>query len=202
MARVGADAGQAGELGEGEEGGEPTEVSPGPPVGPPDEGGVEALLEIATATVEDERERGRSLDAKAASVTAFVGVVLSLNATLGRPLLNAKLGDTGDLLVRIFFIIAVVALLLGASAAVVAVFRPQGYRGLGRQQLQRFAEPQTQAMTKLAVHQAMLGALADILNTDRPVNDSKATALKFAAFFIAVGLTGVAGEALTLGHSA
>jgi hypothetical protein len=171
-------------------------VSPNPS---PDPKGVEALLSIATDAIDDERERGRSLDQKAASVTALVGVTLSINATLGRPLLNAELGPVGDIAVRTGFLLAVVGLLVAALFAVLAVFRPQKYRGMGREQLAAFTKPETQALTELQVHRRMLATLKEIVDTDRPVNDAKATALKRSAVFIGFGLLGVAAEALTLG---
>jgi hypothetical protein len=163
-----------------------------------DANGVDTLLEIATAAVDDERERGRGLDAKAASLTAFAGLTLSINATLGRPLLDRELGSVGDDLVASAFLLSTVGLLAAVLAALYAVVRPQKYRGLHREQLARFSESEAQAMTKLAVQQAMLGALKDIISQDRPLNDRKAKALKLAGYLIAVGVFGVAGEAVTL----
>jgi hypothetical protein len=165
---------------------------------PPNDGGVEALLGLALATVDDERERGRALDTKAASLVASTGVILSLNATLGRTLLDTDLGPTGNCVLRISFLVAVIALLVGVLVALGGVLRPQKYRGLHRQAIRDFAAPKTQAMTKLQVHQAMLGSAAAILDQDRGVNDFKATLTKVTASALAVGFFGVAGEAITL----
>jgi len=164
----------------------------------PDPEGVEALFEIAADAVADERARGRGLDQKAASITALVGVTLSLNATLGRPLLNAQFGPIGDNAVRVGFLMAVIGLLAAALFAVFAVFFPQKYRGLGRKQLGAFTSPETQSLSKLEVHQRMLGSLKEIVDTDRPLNNRKARALKGAALFIGLGLLGVAAQGLTL----
>ena len=41
--------------------------------------------EIATGTVTDERERGRALDSKSASLAGFSGVILSVNGLLAGP---------------------------------------------------------------------------------------------------------------------
>jgi hypothetical protein len=53
--------------------------------GDPDPSGVSALLAIATDTVTDERERGRALDSKSASLAGFSGVILSVNGLLAGP---------------------------------------------------------------------------------------------------------------------
>ena len=173
----------------------PAEREPEPEA---DEEGVAALLLIAKDAVDDERERGRALDTKTASLVGATGLILSLNATLGRPLLDQKLGGVGVWFVRFFFVVAVVFLFLALLVGIVGVLAPQASRGLHRRQLKAFTSAQTQAMTRLAVHQALLGSLDDIMHSDRPVNDCKARLTTMVAYLFAFGFAGVAGEALTL----
>jgi hypothetical protein len=164
----------------------------------PDKEGVEALLELATDAVADERDRGRALDTKTASLAGFTGLVLSVNVTLGRPVLERDLGPVGDPLVAVCFIVSVIFLLLAMALALFGVLMPQKYRGLGREQLRLFTTPAVQSNNKLWVHRSMLGALADTLDQDRPVNDCKAKLGKHLSRMLLVGFVGVAGQALTL----
>jgi len=160
--------------------------------------GVEALLELATDAVADERERGRALDTKTASLAGFTGLVLSVNVTLGRPVLERDLGPVGEPIAAVCFIVSVFFLLLAIALALSGVLMPQKYRGLGREQLRLFTSSDVQTNDKLWVHRSMLGALADTLDQDRPVNDCKAKLGKRVGVMLLVGFAGVAGQALTL----
>jgi hypothetical protein len=169
------------------------------PAAKADEDGVAALLAIATETVADERDRGRALDAKAASLTGFTGLILSVNGALASAFLNHHLGPVGKPLAIVFFFLAIILLLAAVLLAVVGVLMPQGYRGMGRKELRNFATPAVQANSALWVHQSMLGALANIIAKDRPVNDCKARLTKGVARLLALGFVAVAGQALTIG---
>jgi hypothetical protein len=177
---------------------EPTADSTDTPPEPNKEG-VAALLLISENTVEDERERGRSIDTKTATLVGAIGLALSLNLTLGRPLLNEHLGSLGHALVVAFFIAAAVALLLALLVGVLGALYPQPLRTLEVSELADFMSPVTQARTQISIHQSMIGALRDILAQDRAMNGCKATLMKITAVLLAVGFIFVAGEALTLG---
>jgi hypothetical protein len=92
----------------------------------------------------------------------------------------------------------VVGLLLAVLVAIVGVLMPQKYRGMGREQMRNFTSRTVQAQNEMWVHQSMLGALADILDQDRPVNDCKAHLTKIVARLLAFAFVFVAGEAITL----
>jgi uncharacterized protein YuzE len=161
--------------------------------------GVAALVSIAEDAIDDERSRGRELDTKMASLVGFTGLILSINVTLVGTLLDQKLGPVGNIFMWVGFLVAVIALLIALMLGVVGVLSPQKYRGLGHGQVRDFTSAATQAMTAVNVHQSMLGALADILEQDRPVNNCKAKLTKRVARWIAIGFLGVAAEAVTIG---
>lgn len=161
--------------------------------------GVAALLTIATDALKDERERGRSLDAKTATIAGFTGLILSLNGAIAKPLFDAELGSLGEPVARVCFFVAIAALLVGVLLAIVGVLMPQRYRGMGRSQVRAFYSLNAMAKPAMEVHQSMLGSIADIIDQDRPVNDCKARITKLVAGCLAVGFVAVAGEALTLG---
>jgi hypothetical protein len=177
----------------------PTESDPQLGAQPPNPAGVAALLKIAEDTVEDERERGRALDTKTASLAGFTGAILSINGALAGALFHQKLGPVGRPIAELCFIGAVVCLLIAVAFAVIGVLMPQKYRGMGRQQVAEFTRPDLQAQDATWVSRSMLGALALILAQDRPVNDCKARLTKRVAGLLALGFVFVAGQALTLG---
>jgi hypothetical protein len=177
------------------------EAAPTATVTEADRDGVAALLAIATDTVADERERGRALDTKTASLAGFTGLILSVNGALAGLLFTKKLGSVGKPVALSFFFIALGFLLLALLLAVEGVLMPQRYRGMGRQQLRDFNSPATQAHDALWVHQSMLGALENILTQDRPVNDCKAKLTKRVARLLSLAFVFVAAEALTIGMS-
>ncbi len=151
-------------------------------------------------TLKDERERGRALDTKTASMVGFTGLILSINGVLAKPLFFAqKLGPVGGVAMKVFFFAAVLALLAAVLLAVVGVLMPQKYRGFGRGELRAFARAAAQAMPQLEVHQRMLGAIAIMLDQNRAVNDCKARLTKLVGGLLAVGFGAVAAEAITLG---
>jgi hypothetical protein len=166
---------------------------------PPDPEGVAALLAIATEAVDDERERGRTLDTKTASLAGFSGIILSVHGLLAGPIFKQKLGSVGHPLAEVSFFIAMACLLMAVLLAIVGVLMPQKYRGLGRKQLRNFSWPEVQAEKAIWVHQSMLGALAVIMSQDRPVNDCKARLTKGVAGFLALAFIFLAIEAATLG---
>jgi len=165
----------------------------------PNPQGVAALLAIATDAVADERERGRALDNKTASLAGFTGLILSVNGLLAGPIFKQKLGTVGRPLAQVFFFLAMLCLLLAVLLAVVGVLMPQKYRGMGRDQLRDFTSPAVQTNNETWVHQSMLGALAIIIAQDRPINDCKARLTKGVALFLALAFILVAAEAATLG---
>jgi hypothetical protein len=166
----------------------------------PNEGGVEALLRIAEDTVEDERERGRSLDTKTGSLVGVSGLILSVNGAVAKPLFDADLASF-ETPIKVLFGVAIASLLVAVLVAVFGVIRPQKYRGFGRAELRNFATVEAQQMSRLVVHQRMLGAVADMLDTNRRLNDTKADVIKVVGGFLAVGFVAVAAQAGTVGLS-
>jgi hypothetical protein len=165
----------------------------------PDVAGVAELLRIAEATVEDERARGRALDTKAATLVGFTGLILSAETALTKTLFSTDLGRVGTVVARCAFFLSMIALLYSAAVAVAGVLMPQKYRGLGRDEIRAFRSPDSQAMSELAVRQAMLGAVDAILWQDRPVNDFKAKLIKRVGVGLLVGFAGLATQGLTIG---
>lgn len=101
---------------------------------------MDALLQATYEVVEDERERGKVLDAKCAQLTGFIGVILALDATLAHDTLAEKLGAPYTTLLPVLYIIAVVALVVGAVSAVIGGVFPQKTLAFDRDQFADFAD--------------------------------------------------------------
>jgi hypothetical protein len=168
------------------------------PVDSPNPDGVAALLSIATDAVEDERERGRTLDTKCASLVGFTGLILSITGVLTPALIDHKLGRVGQPLAEVSFGVGVIFLLAAILLALEGVLMPQKYRSLGTAQVADFTRPSVQANNELWVNQSMLGALRDIIAQDRPVNDCKAKLTKWVARCLAWGFIAVALDAVII----
>lgn len=165
----------------------------------PDEAGVAELLAIAQDTIADERARGRGLDGKCGTMVGFGGLILSLNAAVAKPLFDTDLGTVGEPLASAAFFVAIASLLVAVLLAIVGVLMPQKYRGFGRDQLRSFTNPETQTMTRLVVQQSMLGAVADMLDQNRPLNDCKAKITRLVGRYLAIAFAAVAVLAVVVG---
>jgi hypothetical protein len=157
-------------------------------------------MTIATDAVADERARGRALDSKTASLAGFSGLILTVNGLIAGPLFKQKqFVGAWRAWAETFFVLAMICLLFAVLLAIVGVLMPQNYRGLGREELRKFATPEIQVHDALWVQQSMLGALAVIIEQDRPVNDVKARLTRAVAVFLALAFVLVAADAVTLG---
>jgi len=160
---------------------------------------VAALLAIATEAVEDERERGRALDTKCASLVGFTGLILAITGALTPALVDHRLGSVGQPLAECSYAVGVLALLTAVLLALEGVLMPQKYRSMGTAQVANFSLPSVQAQKAMWVHQSMLGALKNILAQDRPVNNCKAKLTKWVARSLAVGFAAMAIDAVIIG---
>jgi hypothetical protein len=165
---------------------------------PLNEEGIAELIRIAEATVDDERQRGRQLDTKSASLAGFSGLILSIDTALARSVFGLDLGSVGDAVARAGFILSSIALLGAVALAIAGVLMPQKYRGVGREQIDEFTGPGYQAQSVVEVQRGLLPALALALAQDRSVNDCKARLTKGVAGFLLIGFIGLAAAAVTL----
>jgi hypothetical protein len=162
-------------------------------------GAVEALLRLTEAALSDERERGKNLDTKTASLAAFSGAILTLNLAFGQAPLEHPLGKVGDWLVPVAFIVAALALVTSASLAVVGVLRPQPQLALEATTL-RGEVDQLLFADKGFVEGRLLNTLtAEVITPERERNDGKAWFLSAAVIALGVGLIAIAVEATTFG---
>lgn len=164
----------------------------------PREDSVDQLFQIAQGLLEDERNRGRNLEAKASTLAGFTGAILALTAGLGRDLADLDLGSIGGTVFRGFFLLAVLALGTSAVIAVLGVLRPQERLGIKRAQLRQFAKFPLISTPPVEIQGSMIATMVEAFDRERAVNDQKAKLTYYAALGLGIGLVGVTGEAVTV----
>ena len=164
----------------------------------PREDSVDQLFQIAQRLLEDERTRGRNLEAKTSTLAGFTGAILALTAGLGRDLGDLDLGSIGGTVFRGFFLLAVLALATSAVIAVLGVLRPQERLGIKRAQLRQFSKFPLISTPPVEIQGSMIATMVEAFDTERAVNDRKAKLTYYAALGLGIGLVGVTGEAVTV----
>ena len=109
---------------------------------------VVQCLAIMGEIAEEQRGRNRHLDTKAGSIAGFAGTALTLNLTLGRPLLQQRFPSSplAHGAIRDAFIASAALFAASVLAAVVGVLRPSGQQGFGRDRYRRYVV-QAEAIT-------------------------------------------------------
>jgi hypothetical protein len=164
----------------------------------PNDGSVNELFQIVERLVDDERSRGQGLEAKTSTLAGFTGAILALTATLGRDVLRLDLGSVGEVVQGGLFAVAVTALAVGSVIAVLGVLRPQQRLAVARSELRRFTEFPLLSTPPVEIRGRMISTFVDALENERRVNDRKASLSRLAGFALAVGLLGVAGQAIAM----
>lgn len=160
---------------------------------------VEAALEIV-GTVDDEaRVTGRHLDTKTGSLIGVAAVVLTLNATLGRPILAADLEGAWDTIASVSFMGSIAALLVAIAAGMFGVLVPKQQQSAQVAFIEKLAEDAILNEPADALREGWLQAQTRITVSDRHANRSRVFWMRVSAIALGVGLLAVAGQAVTLG---
>lgn len=166
----------------------------------PDPESVKVLQEAAERLIEDERQRGRALDAKTAQLATFSGTILTLDVALGTLALRHSLGCVADVVLPVCFLVAAAGLVISAGLAVAGVLMPQAFLSIDRKAVRGFARYPLLSTDATTVRGRLLTSITDVqLPRERERNDRKAEWTKGAAIALLIGLAGIAGQAATIG---
>jgi hypothetical protein len=166
----------------------------------PNPDSVEVLQGAAEGLIEDERQRGRALDAKTAQLATFSGTILTLDVALGTLTLREDLGRVADVVLPVCFLIAAIGLVAAAGLAVRGVLLPQKFLSIHRNAVRGFARYPLLSTETTEVRARLLTSITDVqLPRERERNDRKAEWTRAAVIALLVGLTGIAGQAITIG---
>jgi hypothetical protein len=159
---------------------------------------VQQCIDIMREVLIEHRTRARHLDNKTASLAGFCATVLTLNVTLGRPLLSARLGASAHSAIRILFLLASLFLGLAALIAVAGVLRPMGHDDLTEEQIDQYSDRPKVTTPPEELRMTWLRTLTTITISDRAAGNAKSRRSTAAVIALVIGLMAVAGEAFTL----
>jgi hypothetical protein len=174
----------------------PTHEAPDEPFGKDDS--VQQCLAIMREVSAEQRARARHLDTKTGALAGFCATVLTLNVTLGQPLLKTKLAPDAHSAIRILFLIASLLLALAALIAVAGVLRPMGHEDLTEEQIDQYSDRPKVITPPEELRMTWLRTVTDMTISDRRAGGAKSIRSNAAVIALVMGLLAVAGEALTL----
>lgn len=161
---------------------------------------IKVLQAAAEDLIDDERQRGRALDAKTSQLATFSGTILTLDVALGTLTLRSNLGCVTDIALPLCFLIAAGGLVGAAAFAIAGVLMPQGYLSVDREFVKSFARHPLVSTDETTIRGRLLTSIADDqLPQERERNDSKAEWTKRSAKALLIGLAGIAGQAAIIG---
>lgn len=163
-----------------------------------DDESVQQCLEIMREVGAEQRTRARHLDTKIGALAAFSGAALTLNTTLGRPLLDESLPRGGSVAVTVSFLVAVIGFGAAAATAIVGGLRPMDHFDLTEEQIDAYSDRPKVTTPASDLRMKWLRTVTDVAISDRAAADAKAKAAVAVTKLIAAGLIGVAGQAVTL----
>jgi len=162
---------------------------------------VEQCLAVLGEVGTEQRDRSRHLDTKAASIAGFAGTALTLNLTLGRPLLLQHFTEHAwaHAVVRDAFIGSAMMFGLAAVAAIVGVLRPTGTEDLDEDAIDGYADRPKMITPPDELRETWLQTLSKMALADRKAGDSKAKWSTVGVTLLGLGVLGLLTQAVTLG---
>ncbi len=162
---------------------------------------VEQCLAILGEVGEEQRGRSRHLDTKAASIAGFAGTALTLNLTLGRPLLQQHFAEYpwAHGVIRDAFIGSAVMFGLAALAAIVGVLRPSGTEDLEEEAIDAYADRPKVTTPPAELRETWLQTVAKMALADRKAGNGKAKWATIGVALLGLGIIGLLVQAVTLG---
>jgi len=162
---------------------------------------VVQCLAIMGEIAEEQRGRNRHLDTKAGSIAGFAGTALTLNLTLGRPLLQQRFPSSplAHGVIRDAFIVSAALFAASVLAAVVGVLRPSGTDDLDEIAIDGYADRPKVITAPPELRETWLQTVKEMALSDRKAGDAKATWSNIGVVLLALGIVGLLVQAVTLG---
>jgi hypothetical protein len=164
-----------------------------------DDASVQVCLQIMREVAEEQLGRTRNLDLKASSVAGFAATVLTLNLTLGLPLLEGHWGTAAHAWIRDFFIASSVMFAAAAIVVVAGVLRPVSSDDLDETAIDGYADRPKVITPPPELRIVWLQTVSKLALSDREVGNAKAKWSSVAVILLALGILGLLGQALVVG---
>lgn len=157
---------------------------------------VDALLAATVRIVEDERNRGSTADSKAGQLVGFTGVILAIDASLGRDVFDHGIsGFYSDLFVG-FFVLSLLALVAAAYVAIRGVLRPQST--LAFRDVPSLAEDDLVLADSIEIKRTLIRTYGRELSEEERRNNRKLEVIDAAALWLMLGVLALACAGATL----
>jgi hypothetical protein len=161
---------------------------------------VEQCLSIMAEVAEEQRERNRHLDTKAGSIAGFAGTALTLNLTLGRPLLEQHYGTYpwAHGLIRDAFIGSALMFAAAGVTAIGGVLRPARTKDLDEEAIDAYADRPKVITPPPELRETWLQTVVATALADRKAGNTKATWSNIGVVLLVLGIVGLLVQAATL----
>jgi hypothetical protein len=158
-------------------------------------------LAIIKEVADEQRGRNRHLDTKASSIAGFAGTALTLNLTLGEPLLKQRFAASpwAHGVIRDAFVASAVLFAVAAIAAVVGVLRPTGTHDLDETAIDAYADRPKVITPSPELRETWLQTVAAMALSDRKAGNAKALWSNVGIVLLVLGIVGLLAQAVTLG---
>lgn len=162
---------------------------------------VVQCLAIMGEVANEQRGRNRHLDTKAGSIAGFAGAALTLNLTLGRPLLQQRFVSSAWAhgVIRDAFIASAALFAAAGLAAIVGVLRPAGTDDLDEVAIDAYADRPKVITPAPRLRETWLQTVTAMALSDREAGNAKALWSNVGVVLLALGIVGLLVQAVTLG---
>ena len=138
--------------------------------------------------LEEENSRDQSFNTRGVGLAGFVGIVVSLSATLGHEALAADWGAPWKGIAVGLFAGALMSLVSSAVVVLIGVLRPREAASLGIAEVEKYPLPEYIYAPKVMNQGTIMRGLIDALVIERSRAGSKATGLHWGYRLLIVGL--------------
>ena len=166
---------------------------------PETEENVDALLGAVRDLLAEEDSRDQSFNTRGVGLAGFVGIVVSLSATLGREALSARWGAPWKGIAVGLFAAVLVFLILSAIAVVQGVLQPKEASSLSMTDVEKFALPEFVFRPKVVNQGFIMRGLIEALAIERGRAGRKASGLRWGYRFLLAGLASISILGFLLG---
>src|SRR5947209_236341 len=162
----------------------------------PDEKTVEALLEGVRQMLQDESQRGESLNSRGAAVSGFLGIVIALSGTVE----GTTFGSGGEYhaVAACLAAAALVSLLLSVGLIGWRVLLPTAADAIAIEDVEKYPTNRFLTQTPLMVNGYFLNGSVKVLKRERNRNNRKARGLRYGYIAMSIGLLLVSGAGIVL----
>ncbi|HEX8207641.1 MAG TPA: hypothetical protein VF587_16375 [Solirubrobacteraceae bacterium] len=157
------------------------------------------MLRFTERVTDDERARSNALFERASTGAGFSGTILAIDVAVGRAAFELDLGQVGDAMVRVVFLLSVAALGAAATLAVRGAVGARRRQLVDAETIREFAEAAWVTRDAADVKRESIATMATILERDRVNNDRRARLLDIAGLALLVGVLALAGQAALIG---